>query len=363
MKIIHCADLHLESHMKSNLTEEKAKERRDELLDNFDRLVKYAKDEDVKYIMISGDIFDRGNRRKSATKHIVDLINDNPEITFLLLMGNHDVVGVYDDEYFIPENVKLFNDKEWVQYDFDDVVISGIELSKDNYKDITYNLVLDPARCNIVMLHSGPANYDGEKEIYEINFNELKNKNIDYLALGHIHKYMKERLDERGTYVYPGCLEGRGFDETGEKGFVLLDVNDGVIEDVFVPFARRRLHEIEVVVEPDDNMKNIIDNVHDNVDLIPSKDLIKVVLTGKTDMNNMVDIDVRRIINEFAERFYFFKVQDKTTVQVDYESFINDKSLKGEFVRLLEKEELEDDRKSTIVELGIKALMGEDLSI
>jgi exonuclease SbcD len=46
-----------------------------------------------------------------------------------------------------------------------------------------------------------------------ISLKELKNKAIDYLALGHIHSYKMEQLDSRGVYCYPGCLEGRGFDE------------------------------------------------------------------------------------------------------------------------------------------------------
>ena len=54
----------------------------------------------------------------------------------------------------------------------------------------------------------------------------LKNKNIDYLALGHIHGYKEAPLDGRGKYCYPGCLEGRGFDECGKKGFVLLNIEN-----------------------------------------------------------------------------------------------------------------------------------------
>ena len=50
-------------------------------------------------------------------------------------------------------------------------------------------------------------------------------------------------------------------------------------------------------------------------------------------------------------------------MQIDYESFVNDKSLKGEFVRLLESQDLSDEDKSVIVELGIKALKGENLDI
>ena len=42
MKIIHCADLHLDSKMESNLDREAASMRRDELLDTFERMVRYC---------------------------------------------------------------------------------------------------------------------------------------------------------------------------------------------------------------------------------------------------------------------------------------------------------------------------------
>lgn len=364
MRIIHCADLHLESSLTSLSTGDKAKVRRDELLYNFDRLVEYARSNKVDIILIAGDIFDTGRKRKSAIRHILEVICDNPGIDFILLKGNHDYGGLFEDDMSSVPNVKLFNDRAWTKYEYGNVVIKGVELGKDNYKDVALNLVLDPGKCNIVTLHTGPANHKGEKEIYEIDFNDLKNKNIDYLALGHIHKYIKEQLDERGIYVYPGCLEGRGFDETGMKGFVLLDIDDnGKIVDTFIPFANRLIHREEIEVCPKDAMSDIIAKIHKVADSIDGKDLIEIVLTGKTGMDDMVDIDIRRIMREFYERFFFFKVKDSTTMQIDYDSFLHDKSLKGEFVRLLEKQNLSEEDKSIIVELGIKALKGENLDI
>ena len=59
MKIIHCADLHLDSNMTSNLTSEKARERKRELLLTFHRMIQYAADNDVRAILISGDLFDK----------------------------------------------------------------------------------------------------------------------------------------------------------------------------------------------------------------------------------------------------------------------------------------------------------------
>ncbi|MCR4611140.1 MAG: DNA repair exonuclease [Lachnospiraceae bacterium] len=364
MRIIHCADLHLESSLKGVLSGDKAKERREEILYNYDRLVDYANKMGVDVILMAGDIFDKTTNVKTATKHILEVMRDNPGIDFLMLRGNHDKRELFDDVRSVPKNVKLFNDRGWKAYEYGDIVIKGVELSENNYKDVAFNLVLDPGKCNIVMLHTDSASEKKDKEVYEINFNDLKNKNIDYLALGHIHRYDRQQLDDRGIYVYPGCLEGRGFDEVGKKGFVLLDIDENNrITDTFIPFAKREIYKEEVRVNPDDTMKDIIDKVHKVSDSIDSKDMLEIELVGNTNMDDLVDIDVRRIRREFADRFYCFKVKDSTTMQVDYDSFANDKSLKGEFIRLLEKQALSDEDKSIIVELGIKALKGENLDI
>lgn len=54
MKIIHCADLHLDSNMTSNLSREQAKQRKAELLATFERMIAYAKDNSVKAVIIAG---------------------------------------------------------------------------------------------------------------------------------------------------------------------------------------------------------------------------------------------------------------------------------------------------------------------
>ena len=48
MKIIHCADLHLDSQMTANLTKEQARERKREIIRTFTRMVdRGASDHDI----------------------------------------------------------------------------------------------------------------------------------------------------------------------------------------------------------------------------------------------------------------------------------------------------------------------------
>lgn len=66
MKIIHCADLHLDSNMTSNLSREQAKQRKAELLATFERMIAYAKDNFVKAVIIAGDLYDKKNISANA---------------------------------------------------------------------------------------------------------------------------------------------------------------------------------------------------------------------------------------------------------------------------------------------------------
>ena len=359
MKFIHTADLHLDSKMESNLNTEKAMLRRTELLDTFERMVSYAAENNVRAILIAGDLFDKLHIRKTAKKRVLEQIASNPEIDFLYLQGNHDKTDFLAELEILPENLKTFSEDEWVSYEYGDVVISGRELTKDNSKTIATNLILDQARTNIVMLHGQESNYEGPDHTEIINLSEFKNKNIDYMALGHIHSYKKERLDDRGEYCYSGCLEGRGFDECGDKGFVLINVNDEGIESTFIPFSKRRLHEIHTQITPEMSMLDIINAVDEQVKNIPSLDMIKIVLEGHTDMD--FDMDTDRLDRAFDTRYFFEKVYDRTQPEIDFDSFALDPSLKGEFVRLMQNEDIEESERLAILALGMKAIMGEEL--
>lgn len=349
--------------MESNLDREAASMRRDELLDTFERMVTYAAENEVRVILIAGDLFDKPNVRKVAKTRVIEQIKQHPEIDFCYIRGNHDQLDFVEElsEQEDITNLKLFGTDEWTSYDYGDVVITGMELVKENSQTLGMNLVLDQNRLNIVALHGQESDYQGSDRTEMVNLSMLRNKYIDYLALGHIHTYKKERLDDRGVYCYSGCLEGRGFDECGEKGFVLLEVEEGKIHTQFVPIAKRLLHEVCVEVDPSMDMAAIVQKARECVAGISSEDLIKIIVTGETNIDT--DIDCDRLRRNLNLDFFFIKVYDRTSVQIDYESFRNDKSLKGEFVRLMERQDMSEDERAAIIELGMKAIMGEDIEV
>ena len=145
--------------------------------------------------------------------------------------------GLVAEEY---ENLKVFSN-EWSYYYFDNVCICGIEMSSNNSTSMYSTLTLNENNVNIVMIHGqiGSSNKD-------VNLLKLRNKNIDYLSLGHVHKYQVGSIDDRGNYAYCGCLEPRGFDEIGEKGFIELEVKNNKISHNFIPFSKRTILEKQI---------------------------------------------------------------------------------------------------------------------
>ena len=361
MKIIHCSDLHLDSRMKSNLDSQKAKERRDEILITYQNMIKYAVENNVKIILIAGDLFDRKDTTVKARNIVIDSIISNPDIDFVYLKGNHDESGFLENLENIPDNLKLFTSNKWTTYNYGKITISGIEFGNLSDYEIYNTLLLNKNDFNIVTMHGQESKYEMKDKTEIINISNLKNKNIDYLALGHIHKYKKSELDQRGAYCYSGCLEGRGFDECGKKGFVLLDINEENLKYTteFIPIARRTLYEINVDVSKANSTldtEKLIDNELNDI----SKDsLIKIVLKGKVEVDSEKDLNY--LEKKYKANYYFAKIYDETTLNIDFMTYQNDASLKGEFIRLVLGQNLPEEEQSKIILTGIKALSGEEV--
>ena len=352
LKFIHCADIHLGSKIEAKLPRVKVEQRRSEVRATFHRMVEYARENGVCAILMSGDVFDSDRPLRKDKEFFYNVVRENPDIDFLYLRGNHDSKESYSEEGL--SNLKTFS-SEWTSYSYGDVDITGIELVQENSLSLYSTLSLDRERKNIVMLHGTAGEQSGDGFV---SLRELKNRNIDYLALGHYHSYKQDSLDIRGTYAYSGCLEGRGFDETGEKGFVLLEV-DEKINAVFVPFALRTIRELFVDVGDCSNAykcyKKICETQEWNIE-----DLLRVNLCGEITFEN--DGLVSSVEEYLSSKCYFASVKDKTSRHFDIEALEGDLSLRGEFIRtVLLNTNYSDEEKHKIIVYGLRALEGREV--
>ena len=353
MKIIHTADLHFDSKLEANLDSIKAKERKKELLNTFERMTEYARNNNVDAIIIAGDMFDKKRITNKTKEFVLNCINLNSSIDFFYVSGNHDEDFFIQSIDTLPKNLHIFGER-WKTYNYKDIDITGINYNEMSEKYLYDTLFLNRDKTNIVIMH-GPLGSHGSG----INVNKLRGKGINYLALGHIHKFQKGSIDNEGVFVYPGCLEGRGFDEIGEKGFVLLNINDGNIESEFIKFAKRELHEIVIDITGCDNWVDIRKNISLKTNYIPEIDMVKVKLVGNYDINL---VKQNELLNEYLNDHYFFaKVSDESKIAINPKDFEKDVSLKGEFIKNVLQSNLSDAEKNEVIEYGIKALMKEEI--
>ena len=367
MKMIHCADLHLDSKLNTHLNPEKRKERRAELLNTFRRMIQFGREQQVEAVLIAGDLFDTNIISEAAARTVRQVIEDYPEICFYYLKGNHDDMDYFQGIDSIPENLKLFGER-WQYYtqtgQKGKVVIAGAELNGKNQQELFESLSLHPDGINIVMLHGQEAEYKGADEEAVIPLRKLKNKGIDYLALGHVHSFKEGRLDARGIWCYPGCLEGRGFDECGEHGFVLLEMDEetGICEPEFIPFASRNLYIESVDVSGCSCTEEAGNRVEQALkeSAYQHRHMIKIILTGMVE--TQAEFNLYLLKKRLEDRFYYVKIQDETRFETDYSRYMDDETLAGEYVRMIwNAMEIPKEEKTVLIRYGMQALAGEEI--
>ena len=140
----------------------------------------------------------------------------------VLCAGNHDCLRpgspyLRDD---IPENIRIFRGG-WECVELEE---KGARVYGAGFTDIicppmlrSFHAEREQGIVNIGILHGdlGAA----ESRYCPVSAEEVAASGLDYLALGHQHTYSGLIRCGDTFCAYPGCSEGRGFDETGEKGF------------------------------------------------------------------------------------------------------------------------------------------------
>ena len=69
------------------------------------------------------------------------------------------------------------------------------------------------------------------------------------------------------------------------------------------------------------------------------------------------------IVNTLKDNYFFLKLYDETKLSVDYDSYMLDESLKGEFVRLVKASDLSDEEKANVIKQGIYVISGGKLEV
>lgn len=352
MKIIHTGDVHIGSALRS-LPPEKAEIRKREIFESFAALTRYAKENGVSAVVIAGDLFDENGVAPHWKKETLACIAAAAPVRFFYVSGNHD--NALEFSGVLPENLFTFSHEHgWYSYDLgENITITGAD-SCNFAQAFATPLRLPQSKYNIVTLHG--SNH--------IPLSALAERNVDYLALGHIHKPMPkaEKLDFRGIYRYCGCPEARGFDEVGARGFFLLEIRGGrLVDEKFLSLAKRAVVEIRVEITACQTYLDVENAVMNATANVSSSDMVKVVLCGNPRAELRKDTSL--LLARLCEKFFFAKIEDISRPYIDPRAFENDLTERGEFVREVGRYEMDEAFRAEILEVGLKALGGEEIDL
>lgn len=242
LTFLHGADLHLDAPFHA-LPPDQAAQRRREQRQLLRRLGETARQRQVDLVFLSGDLFDSQRVLPETIQVLRQELEQIPAAIFLA-PGNHDP---YTDaspyaRVAWPPQVHVFRAPapERVELPQLGAVVYGSAFLSPHRTDgpLTGFQARDEGLTAFGCFHGDPS---GPRSRYgPVSEEEIARSGLTYLALGHLHTASGLRRSGRTFYAWPGCPEGRGFDETGEKGVYLGQVTETGVQLDFVPLAGRR---------------------------------------------------------------------------------------------------------------------------
>lgn len=359
VRILHLSDVHFDTPFRE-LPKEIAILRRNEIRECFSRIIDKAIEKKVDLILLAGDIFDNDTVEKNTLVFIKEQMEKANlyNIKIFISSGNHDPYNAKSFYNMIKwsENVHIFkNTMERVVLEELGVVIYG-QSFKEKYqrksmlKDFEPNCE-DGDLVRIMLLHGEVKN--GENSEYnKISLNEIEKSGMDYIALGHIHRFSGINKIGNTTYAYSGCPEGRGFDELGKKGVIIGELSKGATELNFMKMNKREYVIKEVDISDFETKEDIIEELLTIPREKRMRNLFKIKLKGR--VKEHFNLDLFLLENMLKEEFFYFKIIDETKPFLNMDELSNEYSMRGIFCSLMKEAIYEKEYEDEILEMAFK---------
>jgi exonuclease SbcD len=314
IKILHAADLHLGSPFKGLAGEgELPPLFADCTFRAFTRLIDLALAEQVQAVVLAGDLYDQKDRSLRARLHLRSGLQrlEAVKIPTFIVHGNHDPLDADPGGLSLPPGVKVFG-SSWEEVDAGAFCIQGVSFPTTEVKQ---NLASAFARRSekptIGLLHCNLGGHAGHSNYAPCTLEDLERAGLDYWALGHVHTRAQFPLGNHGLAAYPGNLQGRHVNETGERGVLLvtLDPSRQVAPAArFVPLDTVRWHRLEVAIDQLETVDALLDRCEAAIRKAAvglEGDVVRLQLSGRGALHSHLESAAKLLELEAALRARF----------------------------------------------------------
>lgn len=324
LHILHAADLHLDAPFAA-LTADQARLRRSEQRLLLDALADTAIERGADLVLLSGDLLDSHQTYRETAQALASALARIP-VTVAIAPGNHDFyspTSLYAAPIW-PKNVLIFRDSAITQVELDELTLYGAAFTSPFRDDSPLSgfRAAKGDKPKVMVLH---ADVDGAGRYAPLPSPDIAGSGLTYLALGHVHGCSGLQRAGDTYWAYPGCTEGRGFDELGDKGALWVTIDDDhTVTAEFLPLCRRRYE----ILECDLTGRESIQAVTALLSQGSREDICRLLLTGEAPAP-----DLPALLRAAAPYRWAVSIRDHTRVSRDLWSREGEDSLTGLFLQ------------------------------
>ena len=162
--------------------------------------------------------------------------------------------------------------------------------------------------------------------------------------------------NEKNRILYPGSTISLGFDEPGEHGMIVGEIEKNKTKIEFIPLDETYFEERELDISEINSEEELIEKI--NEIKIQKNKFIKIILIGK----RKFEIQKNKIL-KLIENKNILKIKNNTKLNYELEELAKENNVKGIFVRnMLKKLEENIDQKEEIekaIEIGLEIILNQ----
>lgn len=371
IKILHTADIHFDTPF-SGMAPSEALKSKEELKQVFEKIIQIVLEKNVDIFLIAGDVFDNLSVNKSTLYFIKRCLEKIKNVKVFISPGNHDP---FNEKSFYnivewPDNVHVFKgEMESVILEDLDTVVFGTAF---NTRHVNESLLKGMNRVNgynnIMVIHGEISSSKDGNEYNPITEEDISESQMDYIALGHRHKYSEVNKINNTYYSYCGCPQGRGFDELNDKGVIYIELMDGFLEEEFVRTSIRNYYETNIDITGCFGYQEVVNKILSEIsEENRINNFYKIILKGEISDEFALNEEVLRDL--LKDSFYYIKIIDKSEIKLNMDELIKGYSIKSIFAKKLyeklkEAENEEDEETIKLaLKIGMQSLSGEEVKL
>ena len=270
MRILHTADWHMDSPFAS-FGDDQREELKKAQQQIPGKLAAACREQHCDLMLLAGDVFDGPWSRDT-----LDLVRDalaDCGAPVLIAPGNHDPWGAdspWEEKW--PGNVCIFPP----QLSKLDLQNLGCRVYGAGFASMDCPALLEGFHAEkamdytIGLFHGDPTG--GSSHYNPITAAQIRGSGLTYLALGHVHTLGGLEIGDT-VCGWPGCPMGRGWDETGEKGYLIAELGESVsLQPVALDTPRFWQKTLDVSEDPKGTLEKYLPGA--------SRDFFRITMTG-----------------------------------------------------------------------------------